>query len=200
MPRRKDAKPQEESRTLVGSPCLSLPFASLRPCGLALNGAGYSAGRESGVPLRCHRSPKRARRLDNGRATEQGAVAYSDRLNLTTSPVMTKPKRVTLLLADILMILAGVAAMFFFVGLTEVVRIIHSEPEVTWEKTSPPHRLESAIVTAYQYLNHLTKIVDVCRWAFLVAGALLLGGGISHLCFTPWQLLADAKRPSSPVC
>ncbi len=105
---------------------------------------------------------------------------------------MTKPRRVALLVADILMFLGGIGAVLIFVAITIVLHQAPGWPHIPSGDqimaTAQTSQLRVMAGDAYDKLKIFTDIVDGYRWDFLVFGGLLFLGSIFHLILTPWKL------------
>ena len=105
---------------------------------------------------------------------------------------MTKPRRVALLVADILMFLGGIGAVLIFVAITIVLHQAPGWPQIPSGDqimaTAQTSQLRAMASDAYDKLKIFTDIVDDYRWYFLVFGGLLFLGSIFHFILTPWKL------------
>jgi hypothetical protein len=105
---------------------------------------------------------------------------------------MTKVRRVTLLVADILMLLGGIGAVLIFIAITLTLREAPGWPHIPSgdeiNATTEPWRLRGMVADAYDKLQIFTAMVDLYRWYFLVFGSLLFLGSIVHFCLIPWRL------------
>jgi hypothetical protein len=105
---------------------------------------------------------------------------------------MTKVRRVTLLIADILMLLGGIGSVLFFIAITLTLREAPGWPHIPSSDeiraTTETWRLRGMAADAYDKLQIFTEMVDVYRWYFLVFGSLLCLGSLVHFGLTPWRL------------
>ncbi len=105
---------------------------------------------------------------------------------------MTKVRRVTLLVADILMLLGGIGSVLIFIVITLTLREAPGWPRIPSgdeiKATTETWRLRGMAADAYDKLQIFTEMVDGYRWYFLVFGSLLFVGSIVHFALTPWRL------------
>jgi len=103
---------------------------------------------------------------------------------------MTKLKRITLLVTNIMMLAAGLYGMIGFVALTDehssygyAAGISHSLVEIN-AITNVVH-LQTIAGSAMEHWQRYTWVLDRCRWNFLAIGSIFVIGTIIHLWLTP---------------
>ncbi len=103
---------------------------------------------------------------------------------------MTKSKRITLLVTNVIMLLAGLYGMIGFVALTDlhssygyVAGSSHSLDEIS--ATTNAVRLQTIGSIATDHWQLYTLLLDRCRWNFLAVGSIFVVGCIIHLWLTP---------------
>ena len=105
---------------------------------------------------------------------------------------MTKPKRVILLLTQILMLVAGAVGVLIFVVITVFVcRHVSLADIPTTEAiraTTDMHRVRAIAEDSSEKYGALLEGVQNMRWYFLGLGAFLAVGSVVHFCLTPWKL------------
>jgi hypothetical protein len=105
---------------------------------------------------------------------------------------MTKPKRVILLLTQILMIAAGgVGALIFFVTTTVVCRHISLADIPKADAIHSMTNVNELRIIAEDSSDKYRGLVEALltlRWYFLGLGAFLALASIVHFCLTPWKL------------
>jgi len=105
---------------------------------------------------------------------------------------MTKPKRVILLLTQILMLVAGAVGVLIFVVITTVVCRHISLADIPTADTIRPitgiHELRVIAEDSSDKYRALVEAMQTVRWYFLGLGAFLAVGSIVHFCLTPWKL------------
>jgi hypothetical protein len=105
---------------------------------------------------------------------------------------MTKPKRVILLLTEILMLVAGAVGVLIFVVTTTVVCRHISLADIptagTIRSTTGIYELRAMAEDSSDKYRALVEALQTLRWYFLGLGAFLALGSIVHFCLTPWKL------------
>ena len=103
---------------------------------------------------------------------------------------MTKSKRITLLVTNVIMLVAGLYGMIGFVALTDehstygfAAGSSHSLGEIN--TTTNAMRLQVIGSFATEHWQRYTWVLDRCRWNFLAIGSIFVIGCIVHLWLTP---------------
>src|SRR5579859_2837276 len=101
---------------------------------------------------------------------------------------MTKPKRVILLLTEILMLVAGTVGVLIFVTITTVVCRHISLADIPTEHAissiTDTHKLRAIAEDSSDKYLGLADAIQTLRWYFLGLGAFLAVGSIIHFCLT----------------
>jgi hypothetical protein len=102
---------------------------------------------------------------------------------------MTKPKRVILLVTEILMLAAGVVGILIFATLTWVLsRHISVPTNEAIRAATGTRELRSMAEDSSGKYWALLEAFQTLRWYFLGLGTLLAAGSVIHFCLTPWKL------------
>ena len=103
---------------------------------------------------------------------------------------MTKSRRITLLITNIIMLIACLDGIIWFVALTDAHSTYgyaagssHSLGEIS--ATTDVVRLQTFGSIATDHWQLYSLLLDSCRWNFLAIGCILVVGCIIHLWLTP---------------
>lgn len=110
---------------------------------------------------------------------------------------MNRPKRVILLLTEILMLIAGICGILIFIGITLSVVRSRSVADIpsadVINSTTETWRLKGMAEDGYGKFQALASALATLRWYFLGLGGFLFVSSIIHFCLTPWKLKDKAK-------
>ena len=102
---------------------------------------------------------------------------------------MNKPKRVILLLTDILMLLAGLVGFLIFVVIVIYTPSLSDIPTAdVIRSTTGIHELRAMADDGYGKFRAFVGALLTLRWYFVGLGGFLFVRSIIHFCLTPWRL------------